>query len=120
MLTKLVSFARANQVHIWFVAHPAKMATNPDGSTAVPKGMNISGSAAFFAKADLGVTVHLSPDKVTEIHCWKARFKWIGTTGSTTLDYDIPTGVYSNPTFERDYEIEGSKDWHETEEEWRI
>jgi len=28
--------------------------------------------------------------------------------------------VYSNPTFERDYEIEGSKDWHETEEEWRI
>ena len=48
LLTRLVAFARAHDIHIWFVAHPSKMATNADGSTGVPKGMNISGSASFF------------------------------------------------------------------------
>jgi twinkle protein len=119
MLTKLVSFARANQIHIWFIAHPAKMATNPDGTTAVPKGMNISGSAAFFAKADLGVTVHLSPEKDTEIHVWKCRFKWIGTTGGTVLGYDIPTGRYSEVKWDKlENPYETSKDWNETDSEW--
>ena len=119
MLTKLVSFARANQIHIWFIAHPAKMATNPDGTTAVPKGMNISGSAAFFAKADLGVTVHLSPEKDTEIHVWKCRFKWIGTTGGTVLGYDIPTGRYSEVKWDNlENPYEPSRDFNETDDDW--
>ena len=73
MLTRLVVFARAHDVHIWFIAHPAKMMTDQHGLTPVPKGMNISGSAAFFAKADIGLTVHLDKDKNVEIHCWKCR-----------------------------------------------
>jgi len=119
MLTRLVTFARAHDVHIWFIAHPAKMITNQDGTTPVPKGMNISGSAAFFAKADLGVTVHLDKDKNVEIHCWKCRFKWVGTTGTINLDYDIPTGRYSDVAYE-DFEptIGKVNDWHETDDDW--
>ena len=121
MLTRLVSFARAHDVHIWFIAHPAKMMTNQDGSTPVPKGMNISGSAAFFAKADLGITVHLDKDKNVEIHCWKCRFKWVGTTGTINLDYDIPTGRYSDIAY-GDFEPSGTNgngnDWHETGDDW--
>ncbi len=94
LLTKLCSFAKAYQIHIWMVAHPAKMQTNTDGFTAVPKGMNISGSAAWFAKADLGVTVHRVGD-ISEIHVWKCRFKWIGQVGMTRLKYDRQTGLYS-------------------------
>ena len=94
LLTKLCSFAKAYQIHIWMVAHPAKMQTNTDGFTAVPKGMNISGSAAWFAKADLGVTVHRVGD-ISEIHVWKCRFKWIGSVGMTRLKYDRQTGLYS-------------------------
>lgn len=95
MLTRLVSFARANEIHIWFIAHPSKMPTDQSGATAVPKGMNISGSASFFAKADVGITVHQNKDRDVEIHCWKVRFKWIGSTGKCTLSYDVPTGKYS-------------------------
>ncbi len=94
LLTKLVAFARAHDIHIWFVAHPAKMQTNQEGLTAVPKGMNISGSAAFFAKADLGITVHRVGD-ITEIHAWKVRFKWQGQVGMTRLKYDRASGIYS-------------------------
>jgi twinkle protein len=117
MLTRLVSFARANGIHIWFIAHPSKMPTDQDGKTAVPKGMNISGSAAFFAKADLGVTVHQNKNKEVEIHCWKVRFKWLGKVGKTTLDYDVPTGRYS----EVKYDIhmpESIKPFQDKDDDW--
>lgn len=94
LLTRLVAFARAHDIHIWFVAHPAKMPTNADGSTGVPKGMNISGSASFFAKADLGITVHRAGD-VTEVHAWKVRFKWQGSVGMARLSYDLDSGQFT-------------------------
>ena len=100
LLTRLVSFARANQIHIWFIAHPAKMPTDAQGQTAVPKGMNISGSASFFAKADIGVTVHINKRREVEVHCWKIRFKWLGSVGKTTVQYDVPTGRYSDTVYD--------------------
>ena len=122
MLTRLVVFARAHDVHIWFIAHPAKMMTDNEGRTPVPKGMNISGSAAFFAKADLGLTVHLDKDKTVEIHCWKCRFKWIGTTGMINLDYDVPTGCYSDVAY-KDFapapEVR-KVDWSEGQDDWDL
>ena len=69
------------------------MQMREDGSYPVPQGMHISGSAAWFAKADLGVTVHRGKQGV-EIHCWKSRFKWMGQQGMTLLGYDVPTGRY--------------------------
>tara|TARA_R110002012_G_scaffold33459_8_gene97980 strand:- start:216 stop:1997 length:1782 start_codon:yes stop_codon:yes gene_type:complete len=120
MLTRLVSFARSHEVHIWFIAHPSKMPTDQSGTTAVPKGMNISGSASFFAKADLGITVHQNQNKEVEVHCWKVRFKWIGSTGKCTLDYDIPSGRYSEQTIE-EIKIPSSlsaKSFQETNDDW--
>jgi twinkle protein len=120
MLTRLVSFARSHEVHIWFIAHPSKMPTDQSGATAVPKGMNISGSASFFAKADLGITVHQNANKEVEVHCWKVRFKWIGSTGKCTLDYDIPSGRYSEKVVEQ-IDIPTSlstKSFQETDDDW--
>lgn len=117
MLTRLVSFARANGIHIWFIAHPSKMPTDSDGKTAVPKGMNISGSAAFFAKADLGITVHQNKNKEVEVHCWKVRFKWLGSVGMTKLNYDIPTGRYSELTYDI-HMPEAIKSYQETDDDW--
>ena len=120
MLTRLVAFARAQGIHIWFIAHPAKMPTDQEGRTAVPKGMNISGSASFFAKADLGITVHRNKNKDVEVHCWKVRFKWLGQVGKTVLDYDIPTGRYSDQVIDVDVDIpsELTRSHHETDKEW--
>jgi twinkle protein len=93
MLSKITSFAKAHGIHVWFVAHPQKMYPREDGTYAVPKGMNISGSAAWFAKADLGITVHRAEDCV-EVHCWKSRFKWVGQQGMACLTYNLSNGRY--------------------------
>ena len=97
MLTKMRLFAKSNDIHIFFVAHPAKM-MRENGKTPIPKGMEISGSASWFAKCDVGLTVHRSeanPD-TPEIHCWKSRFKYIGKIGSTKLTYNKACGVYED------------------------
>ena len=93
MLTDIVLFCKSHEIHAWFVAHPAKQL--PD--SGVPKGQHISGSAAWFAKADMGVTVHRNKNE-TQVHVWKSRFKWVGAVGDIELNYDLPTGRYSDKT----------------------
>ncbi len=95
-LTKIKVFCMAHDVHVWFAAHPAKIYPNEDGKYAVPGGYSISGSANWFNKADVGMTVHRPnlKDHRSEIHIWKCRFNWIGRVGNTTLLFDPPTGRY--------------------------
>ena len=69
-----------------------------DGKVPPPKGYDISGSAAWFAKADVGITVH-RPDPVasamSEIHVWKCRFNWVGKQGVAELYFDPVAMTYS-------------------------
>ncbi len=95
MLTKVTTFAKSHGIHVFFVAHPHKQYPNSDGTYAVPTGHNVSGSAAWWAKCDLGITVHRGNEGV-EIHCWKARMKWIGQMGMTILKYNVLTGTYTD------------------------
>lgn len=101
MLARVRRFAIANGVHIWFVAHPTKIQPNADGSSRVPKGNDISGSAAWFSKTDNGITVHRDPTEpyVAQVHVWKVRYQWIGKLGMTLLAYDKDTTrfVDNNP-----------------------
>lgn len=101
MLSELSAFARASGVAIFFVAHPQKIWPNNDGSMPVPVGSHISGSAAWWSKADIGFTVHRADRNTSnvEIHCWKARFKWLGQTGKATIGYNVVNGKY----FDLDY-----------------
>ena len=99
MLTDIVLFCKSHEIHAWFVAHPAKQL--PD--SGVPKGQHISGSAAWFAKADCGVTVHRNKNQ-TEVHVWKSRFKWVGAIGQVELNYDLPTGRYSDQAPSANYD----------------
>ena len=97
MLSKVRLFAQAHGLHVWFVAHPAKMMRSADGKVPPPKGYDISGSAAWFAKADHGITVH-RPDPVksmlSEVHSWKCRFSWLGKQGKADLLYSTLTNTY--------------------------
>jgi len=95
MLTKVTTFAKAHDIHVFFVAHPAKIYPREDGTMPVVKGVHVSGSSAWFSKTDFGITVHRPHNKgPVEIHCWKARFKWEGQQGQTRLGYDVLTGRY--------------------------
>ena len=100
VLTRLRVFAQAHGIHLWFVAHPTKMMRDASGDIPAPKGYDISGSAAWFAKADVGLTVH-RPDPayspISEIHIWKCRFSWAGKQGKTELSFDNPTSTYHLP-----------------------
>ena len=108
MLTKVKAFAMGHGVHIWFVAHPTKMQRGADGKIPVPGGFDISGSAAWFAKADCGLTVHREKDvpQDVQIHIWKCRFAWVGKQGQTNLLYDTTSTRYiDNPQKEEGFEL---------------
>ena len=93
MLTRVQSFAKAFGVHVWFVAHPAKI-TRSGMDLPRPDGMAIAGSMAWWAKADCGLTVHRGQTGV-EVAVWKCRYRWVGTQGEALLGYDKVTGTYS-------------------------
>jgi twinkle protein len=93
MLSEISMFAKSSGIAVFFIAHPVKIYPRDDGTQPVPKGNHISGSSAWWAKADVGLTVHRAAIG-TDIHCWKSRFKWLGKQGQTTLGYDVPTGRY--------------------------
>ena len=100
MLTKVSQFAKAHDIHVFFISHPTKMYPDTNGKIPVPTGYSISGSASWFAKADMGITVQRGEATDVDIHVWKCRFKWIGKQGIARLEYYCPTGVYSEQTID--------------------
>ena len=102
MLTKVKAFAMGHGIHIWFVAHPTKLQKGVDGRIPAPGGYDISGSAAWFAKADCGLTVHREKDEptVAQIHVWKCRFAWVGKQGQTNLLYNTGTTRYDEMLYD--------------------
>jgi twinkle protein len=98
LLSKLRRFAENHAVHVWIVAHPAKM-QRENGKTPVPTLYDISGSANWANKADIGVVVHRDVDNgnLVEIYIRKVRFKSVGRIGVVELQWDRVTGRYSEP-----------------------
>jgi twinkle protein len=93
MLSKVQRFIKAHDLHCWFIAHPSKIQRSGVEQPR-PDGMSISGSMAWWAKTDCGVTVHRT-DHAVEIAVWKCRYRWVGTQGETTLLYNKTSGTYS-------------------------
>ncbi len=97
VLGKVRRFAQSHGVHVWFVAHPAKMRPDDSGKIRAPTLYDISGSAHWVNKADIGIVVHRNPNSFppeTEIYVRKVRFKSVGKIGKVTLGYDRATGRY--------------------------
>jgi twinkle protein len=72
-----------------------------NGKLPVPTLYDISGSANWANKADLGVVVHRPEESSlgspTDIYVRKVRFKSVGRIGVVRLNYDRATGRYSDP-----------------------
>lgn len=94
MLTRVQKFCKAQDVHTWFVAHPSKIQRSGVEQPR-PDGMSISGSMAWWAKTDCGLTVHRKEGSTVEVAVWKCRYRWVGTQGETSLVYDKVAGTYS-------------------------
>ena len=89
MLTQLRLLAQCHGIHLWFIAHPTKLVMDAEGNYPPPRGYSISGSAAWYAKADFGLTLHRDPKQpgVVRFINWKTRFDWLGKEGEASLLY---------------------------------
>jgi twinkle protein len=100
-LTKIRRFAREYSVHVWLVAHPAKLQKDRQtGVYPVPTPYDVSGSAHWRNKADNCLTVFREfkeGNREVEVHVQKVRFKEIGRVGVAVLEYDPLTGRYRDP-----------------------
>lgn len=84
----LKRFAKAFKVHICVIAHPTKSAKDGDGNYRMPTLYDISGSANWYNKCDLGVIVHRETPEDTLIKVQKSRYHdIIGVPGEVRMQY---------------------------------
>ncbi|MDR4498441.1 MAG: toprim domain-containing protein [Candidatus Scalindua sp.] len=97
-LTRIRTFARIYDVHIWIVAHPMKLQKDKSASKyPVPTAYDISGSAHWRNKADNIFCVHrdeMDESRLVDIHVQKIRFREVGQPGVVELRFDVATGRY--------------------------
>ena len=103
MLESFKNFSVMHECCTWLIAHPYKIRQNDDGSSPVPKGYSISGSAHWANRPDCGITIHRPADdrSKTEFHVWKMRYSWVGKEGKSDLYFDLPTGRYTEQPIPR-------------------
>lgn len=88
-------FARKYQVHLMVVAHPAKMQKSQDGSYPIPSLYDISDSAHWYNKPDVGIVVHRMGESETLIRVAKSRYHdIIGQPGDETFYFDPMRGRF--------------------------
>ena len=91
-IRQLKKFARAFEVHIMVVAHPTKQRKTEDGGFQMPSLYDISDSAHWYNKCDLGLIVHKVGDNSVDIRCAKSRYhNKIGKPGTKRLSFDWQT-----------------------------
>lgn len=98
-LSRLRRFARECEAHLWLVAHPTKLQKDQRTKTyPVPTLYDISGSAHFYNKADMGLSVWrnvLEEGTASQVHVQKVRFKECGKVGMCEIYFDSLTGQFS-------------------------
>lgn len=94
-IRQLKKFARKYQIHLIVVAHPAKMHKNSDGQYPVPTLYDISDSAHWYNKPDIGVVIHRTNETETLVRVAKSRYHdIIGEPGDEIFTFDRNRGRY--------------------------
>ena len=94
-IRSLKRFARRFDVHLIVVAHPTKMAKNKDGTIPVPTLYDISDSANWANKADVGVVVHRGDARNTTVRIVKVRYEdQIGKRGEIIYNFNSYMGRF--------------------------
>jgi twinkle protein len=98
-LQRFKAFAKQYGCNVWIVAHPAKPPPlRPGESRRPPTGYDISGSANWFNKCDVGLTVHVREAGQAELIVWKSRsHRWATIGRKAKMDFDQNTGRYLEP-----------------------
>lgn len=87
-IKSLKRFAKKFQVHLIVVAHPTKSTKDGDGKYRMPTLYDISDSANWYNKCDLGIIVHRENENDTLIKVQKSRYhEEIGRPGEVVMQY---------------------------------
>lgn len=105
-------FARNTGVHVWVVAHPAKMHARDDGSYPIPRPYDISGSAHWYNRADNCLSIWRDVQRhelksYIVVAVQKVRNKYFGTKGMTALKWDPVSGRLNDEQPEGGYDYQG-------------
>lgn len=88
----LKRFARSFQVHLIVIAHPTKSTKDQSGTYRMPTLYDISDSANWYNKCDLGIIVHRENADETIIKVQKSRYhEVIGYPGEVVMQYSRDT-----------------------------
>lgn len=112
MLTEVSRWCKSHDCHVFFVAHPAK--TGERGQNAkkyICTGVDISGSANWFNKTDIGLTLHRDENDNNSLHVWKVRYSWIGQPGASPLDYEPANSRWSDAVGSWKSRVDHNFDW---------
>lgn len=93
-LTKCLSFTRRRNIHLWLVAHPAKMRRGKDDKFPPPTPYDISGSAHWANRPDNNITVHRTGKSTAKVIVNKVRFRMYGRTGEQDFRFDLATNIF--------------------------
>lgn len=104
-LDQIDLFARKYGVHVFLVAHPAKLSKDKETKKIeVPTPYSISGSAHWYNKPANCLTVYRDffedGKSQTVVYVQKVKFKHWGGQGEVTLHYDFSTGRYYTVGFQ--------------------
>jgi len=96
-LSKVCNFAKYHDIHILIVAHPTKIKKIQGSQNyEIPTLYDISGSAHWFNKADLGFVVYReNSSDIVSVYIQKVRFFSNGKKGKCDFTYDVHTGRYT-------------------------
>lgn len=98
-LDKIANFNHKNGTHCFLIAHPTKMKFDQAaGRYEVPGLYDISGSANFYNKADIGMTVYKENTADTfqnKVYVQKVKFKYWGAQGELSLTWCQDNGRYN-------------------------
>lgn len=98
-LDTISNFNKKNGTHAFIVAHPTKMHINRDtGKYDVPGLYDISGSANFYNKADIGMSMYKEEDGRNTLVIQKVKFKFWGKVGQIDYFWNRANGRYAGHT----------------------
>jgi twinkle protein len=92
-------FARKHDIHLIVAAHPTKMLPEKDGSIRIPSLYDISDSAHWANKADVGLVIWRGVDKfgnqISKVKIAKVRYQdEIGLPGEVAVHFNVHTARF--------------------------
>lgn len=108
-LDTISNFNKKNGTHCFIIAHPTKMKFI-DGRYEVPGLYDISGSANWYNKADIGLSMYKEENLKNTLHVQKVKFKFWGSVGSVEYNWNQENGRYDEYGLDLTYWLKEPKE----------